>query len=202
MKIVRSAIVLAAMAVAMAVMMAAPAAAQQDADAQELAAYRLTKEGLDRYTATMRALPGELRRDPRFAEMGKLQAELDRLQEKDDPTDADVKRMEAIEARLEQLDEATDMSMSDGSLADIEAGIRKNPALAAAIKAGGMTPREYAKFTLVLFQASMAVGMQKAGLLKELPKEIAPANLKFVEQYEQELVKLQKDMEALAPGGR
>ena len=198
MKSVWSAIVVGAMAV----MMAAPAAAQQDADARELAAYRLTKEGLDRYAATMRALPGELRKDPRFAEMGKLQAELDRLEEKDDPTDADVKRMEAIEARLEELDQATDISMSEGSLAEIEAGIRKHPPLAAAIKAGGMTPREYATFTLVLFQASMAVGMQKAGLMKELPKEIAPENLKFVEQHEQELLKLQKEMEALAPRER
>lgn len=187
---------------AMAAMMTAPAAAQQDADAKALAAYRLTKDGLDRFTATMRALAGELRKDPRFAEMGTLQAELDRLQDKDDPTDADVKRMEALEARLGQLEEATDMSMGEGSLADIEARIRKHPPLAAALEAGGMTPREYATFSLVLFQASLAVGMQKAGLMKELPKEIAPENVEFVEQYEQELVKLQKDMEALAPGGR
>jgi hypothetical protein len=179
----------------------ANAAAAQDADAKELLAYRLTKENLDRYATVMKTLFVEVKKDPRFAEMGKLQAELDRLTDKDNPTAADERRMEELEARIEQLEEATDFGMNAGSLAEMEARIRKDPAISAAVKAGGMAPREYAKFTLVLFQASMAVGMQRAGLLKELPKDIAPENVRFVEQHEKELEALQRQMEALG-GGR
>lgn len=178
------------------------AAQQADADRKELAEYRLTSEGLDRYSAVLRALVGELRKDPRFQEMAKVEAEIRRLDSKDDPTDEEVTRLDELEERLAQLEESTDLSMSDGSLADIEAQIRKNPAMAAAVKAGGFTPREYAKFTLTLFQASMAVGMQKAGLLKEMPKDIPPENVAFVQQHEQQLAKLQQEMEALAPSGR
>jgi hypothetical protein len=176
------------------------AAAAQDADMKELSAYRLTKENLDRYGTVMKALFVEIKKDPRFAEMGKLQAELERLSSKDDPTAADERRMEELEARLEQLEEATDLAMNEDSLSDMEARIRTDPALSAAVKAGGMAPREYAKFTLVLLQASMVVGMQRAGLLKELPKDIAAENVRFVEQHEKELAALQRQMEALGEG--
>jgi hypothetical protein len=176
----------------------AGAAAVQDADEKELAAYRLTREGLDRYAAVMKALLVEMKTDPRFAEIAKIQAAIDRLQDKDELTAADEKRLEELEAKLEQLEAATALSLDDGSLADLEAQIRKNPAMTAALKTGGMAPREYAKFSIVLFQASMAVGMKRAGLLKELPKEIAAENVRFVEQHEKELEVLQRQLEALS----
>lgn len=180
----------------------AAARQQVDADTKELAAYRLTKEGLDKYTVVMHTLAVELPKAPAFQEMAKLQAEMERLNAKDELTAADEKRLEAIEARLERLESSVDLSMADGSLNDIEAQILKNRAMAAATKAGGMSAREYAKFTLALFQASMAAGMQKAGLLKELPKEISADNVQFALKHEQELLKIQQAMEALSPGGR
>jgi hypothetical protein len=176
----------------------AGATAVQDADEKELAAYRLTKEGLDRYAAVMKTLLVEMKTDPRFAEIAKIQAEIDRLHDKDELTAADEKRLEELEAKLEQLDTATALSLGDGSLSELEAQIRKNPTMTAALKTGGMAPREFAKFSIVLFQASMAVGMQRAGLLKELPKEIAAENVRFVEQHEKELEALQRQLEALS----
>jgi hypothetical protein len=176
-------------------------AASQDADAKELAGYRLTKEGLDRYVAVMHALAAEIKKDPRFAEMAKIQAEIERINSKDELTAADEKRLDELEDRLDRLEEATNLSMTDGSLSDLEAQIRKNPPMMAALKAGGMAPRDYAKFTVILFQASMAVGMKRAGLLKELPKDISAENVQFVEQHEKELEALRRQMEALS-GGR
>jgi hypothetical protein len=175
-------------------------AAAQDADAKELLAYRLTKENLDRYAATMKALFVEVKKDPRFAEMGKIQAEIERISDKDELTAADEKRLDELEARLEKLEEATDLAINERSLSGMEARIRTDPALSAAVKAGGMAPRDYAKFTIVLFQASMVVGMQRAGLLKEMPKDIAPENIRFVEQHEKELEAIQRQLEALGEG--
>lgn len=180
----------------------AAAAQQADADMKELAAYRLTKEGLDKYAVVLRTLVVELPKDPAFQEMAKLEAELERLDAKDELTAADEKRIDAIEARMEQLEGAVELSMTDGDLDDVEAQILKSRAMATAIKAGGMSAREYAKFTLALFQASMVAGMQKAGLLKELPKEISAENVQFALKHEQELQKIQQEMEALSPGGR
>jgi hypothetical protein len=186
---------------ALALMMSTGAHGAQSADEKELAAYRLTKEGLDRYTAVMHALVVEMKKDTRFQEMGKIQAEIERLNNKDELTAADEKRLDELEARLERLERETNISLQDGSLSDIESQIRKNPTAMAALKAGGMDARDYAKFTLLLFQASMAVGMQRAGLLKELPEGVSAENVKFVQQHEKELEALQRQMEALS-GGR
>jgi hypothetical protein len=105
--------------------------AAQDADATELAAYRLTKDTLDRYAVVMKTLVVEMARDPRFQEMRRIQSEIERLTRKDELTAVDEKRLDELEDRLERLEEATDLSLSDGSLSDFEARIRKDRAMMA-----------------------------------------------------------------------
>jgi hypothetical protein len=181
---------------------AAPHAAPQDPDLKELAAYRLTKATLDKYRAAMPAIAKALMADPRLQEAARLEAEREKLEMKDELTAADAARIEQIDARLEAIEQATELPFSEGSLSEIEAGIRARPALAAALQANGLAPREFATFTLVLFQASRVVGLEKAGLLKELPKEIARENVEFVRQHEAELAQMQKELEARAPGDK
>lgn len=183
-------------------LVASPAAAQPDADMKELQAYRLTKATLDRYRAAMPAIAKAIASDPRVQEAGRLQAELEKLEQKQELTAADEARIEQIQARLDELEEAADLPFSEGSLSEIEEGLRSRPPLAAALQANGLTPREFAKFTLVLFQAGMVVGLEKAGMLKELPEAVAKENIEFVRQHEAELEQMQKELEALAPGRR
>jgi hypothetical protein len=42
--------------------------------------------------------------------------------------------------------------------------------------------------------ASFAAGMQKAGMLKELPKEVNAENVKVILEHEAELQKLQEEL--------
>ena len=62
-----------------------------------------------------------------------------------------------------------------------------------------MSARDYSVFTLVLFQSALTAGLKKSGLLKELPKEVNPENVKFVEEHEKELEAMRRELEALAP---
>src|SRR5688500_8512426 len=75
--------------------------AQTDADMKELASYTLTLETLNKVDRAMRAAFVEMKKDPRFAEAAKLEAELKALKKKEEPTEADEKRQEELEQRLE-----------------------------------------------------------------------------------------------------
>jgi calcineurin-like phosphoesterase family protein len=72
------------------------------------------------------------------------------------------------------------------------------PAMANAIRSAGLTPREYSKISLVMFQAMMVHGFQKAAANKELPKEFAGSvlaeNIKFVADNEAEITRLLERM--------
>jgi len=165
-----------------------------DPDLREMAAYTLTLDTLNKVTRVNQALYAAMKKGPRYAEQTKLQAELDAIQKKDETTEADDKRQEAIEARLEALEKSDDDSMNMGdakNLDEMAARVQKFQPMLAALKAEGMAPREYAKFVMALIQAGFAAGMQKAGMLKETPAGINPANIKFVLEHEAELKKLQ-----------
>ena len=64
--------------------------------------------------------------------------------------------------------------------------------MVAALQREGLTPREYSKFLLAMFQASFAAGMQKSGLLKTTPDGTNPANIKWILDHEAELTAMQK----------
>jgi hypothetical protein len=86
------------------------------------------------------------------------------------------------------------------SLTDIEAAIRREPIMAGALKSAGMSPRDYAKFALAFFQAAMVSGMQKSGMVKEIPKELEAKinleNIKFVEAHDAEIKALMAELQA------
>ena len=188
---------------AAATIVAAIPAAAQDADAKELAAYRLTKANLDRYVQATRTMILEMQKDPKVQEAQKLAAEIKSLREKEELTPAEETRLENLIRKQEEQEEKEEstggLNFSEAkTLDDMEARLTQMPQAAAALKAAGFPPREYAKFTLVLFQSAMVAGFKKAGMVKELPKEVAPENVKFVEDHEKDLEAMRAEMEALA----
>ncbi len=184
----------------------AQTAAQADADAKEVAAYRLTTDNLKRATAATRGMVEELKKDPKFQQLARLGAEVDALEKaieaKDEPTDAELDKLATLKQQYETLEESMSAGMSMGdsdTLSDMERNVARFPALANSLRAAGMTPREYAKFTMAMITSAMAAGMKKAGLMKELPKEFSAENVEFVLAHEAELAALQKEWQALNP---
>jgi hypothetical protein len=54
---------------------------------------------------------------------------------------------------------------------------------------------------LSMMQAGMVAGFKKAGMLKEIPKDVSPENVKFMEEHEAQLKALQQEMEAASKKG-
>lgn len=176
---------------------AARHSAASDPDMKELASYTLTMDGLARMDRVNKAMFAAMQKDPKYAERIKLGKELADLKKKDETTEAEDKRIEQIEARIEQLDESNSSAdTSDAqTLGDMEKKIASIPFMSAALKQEGVSPREYAKFTMAMLQASfglMAKQMSaKAGKPFQAPDGVNPANITFVEQHQAELKKLQ-----------
>lgn len=178
----------------------AAAKVRSDADMKELATYTLTMDTLNKVDRVIQRVTAEMKKDPKVIETTKLKAELKALTDKDDTTEAEDKRMETIRERLEALESSDDnnsMSVGDGQdLNAMAAKIQALPAAASALRAEGLSAREFSKFMVALLQAGLAAGMQKAGLIKTTPEGTNPANIKFMLEHEAELQKMQKAWDA------
>jgi hypothetical protein len=173
---------------------------QNDADAQEVASYRLTMEAVNKMKVAWRAAAEEARKDPKYQELGRLESELETLRKKDEPNEAEQARIEELSTKQEQLKtelEGPGLFNDANTLNEMEAAVRKQPVLSVALAKAGMPPREFAKFTFAMVGAAFAAGMQKSGMLKELPKEVNPDNVKFILDHEVEFQKLQEEMKGL-----
>ena len=139
-------------------------AAQQTADDKEIYAYVLTMDKLHKVMRATRALHQEMLKDPRYKEMARLEAEIKKLEEKEETQDdglseADRERLDALREKHEQLEDGTEGPLDNaGTLNEMEAAARKNPALAAALQREGLSPREYAKFWIGFWSAGLAYG--------------------------------------------
>jgi hypothetical protein len=176
----------------------APPALSNDADTKEVAAYKLTMAAINKVDRAMRTAFVEMKKDPRFQERITLETELTTLRKKDEPTEAEQKRIEELEAKKEQLEASDPLQLNDAkNLDEMEAAIRKFPPLANALQQEGMTPREYSVLLMAMVQAAFAGGMQKSGMLKELPPGINAENVKFVLDHQAELQKMQQEWQTL-----
>jgi hypothetical protein len=180
----------------------APAGAQalKEADAKELASYRLSMDVVNKVAAATRMMMAELKQDPRFREAAKVDAEIKALEAKEETTEAEDATLEKLRARKEALSEAMKgLSMNNAeTLSDMEAQIRQVPPLMNGLRAADLPPRDYAKFMLAALQAGMVAGLKKQGMLKEVPKDVSPENVKFMEDHEAELQALQKEWAAFS----
>ena len=184
--------------------LSAQGARPSDADLKEIASYKLTMETVEKVKVATRAMIAEIKKDPKYQQLLKLEAEIDALEKKDDRTEAEDAKLAALNEEKEKLESASDGPLSLGqanSLSEMEANIRKSPPIANALQSAGMSPREYSTFMMAMIQASMVAGFKKAGMMKELPKEVNPENVKFIEEHEAELKAMQAEFEKLAKGG-
>lgn len=173
---------------------------QNDADAKEVASYRLTMEAFNRMKVAWHAAAEEAKKDPKYQELARLETELETLRKKDEPSEAEQARIEELSTKQEQLKNETEgpgLFNDANTLDEMEAAVRNQPLLSGALAKAGMPPREFAKFTFALVGAGFAAGMQKAGMLKEIPKGVNPDNVKFILEHEAELQQLQEEMKGL-----
>lgn len=192
----------AALAVASTMALAAPADAPQspaEADRQAIQSYRLTMPKLEQLSRAYIALARVAKADPRMQALKKVHAELDALHAKPELTDADERRIEQLEAEIAEIEERTDGVLDMGETQSIaEAALRldAHPEFAAAVKSAGLSTREFATLQMALFQAMFARGFLKAGTITEVPKDVNPENVKFLQDHEAEIQKMARQWEA------
>lgn len=152
-------------------------------------------------TIVMALLPSRLSAQTIAQEINQEQAELrqyrltmPKIRQMAAATLAFAKEVESNPALAKKLKENTDPEPR--TLADLVARIDKEPRLAAAVQAAGLTSREYATLTLCYYPAMFAYSAKKQGAIKELPKDILPDNVKLIESNEAELTRLNQELEA------
>ena len=183
-----------------------PATAQTlTADQKELASYTLTMPNVRKAATALQRLQEIAAKNPKIQQAAKLQAEIDVLEQKDTLTPAEEARLEKLLAQAEALDEEIDREVgmnADGSIDEIVARIEREPEAKAALAKEGLAPRDFAKTLLTLLQAAMIKGFSQGGKvdMAKLPPGVNPANIKFVEEHEAELKKLQAAL-GLGSGG-
>lgn len=192
-----------------------PLLAAQTADEKELAAYVLTMPTLNKVMAAMRVMAQEMRKDPKYQQLMKfdadieaLEKQLEPLQAKDETTPAEDKKIESLLEQVEKLREQKEQAeeaMSElvpmgnmRSLDDMERGMAKFPPMVRALKSQGLSPREYAKFMMVMLQAGMIYGFSQGKVdYAKLPAGVNPENIKFIIAHKAELDAMQKEFATL-----
>lgn len=192
-----------------------PLLAAQTADEKELAAYVLTMPTLNKVMAAMRVMAQEMRKDPKYQQLMKFDADieavekqLEPLQAKDETTPAEDKKIESLLEQVEKLREQKEQAeeaMSElvpmgnmRSLDDMERGMAKFPPMVRALKSQGLSPREYAKFMMVMLQAGMIYGFSQGKVdYAKLPAGVNPENIKFIIAHKAELDAMQKEFATL-----
>ena len=168
-----------------------PAAAQAaaDADTREVQAYRLTLPKLKQLNAAMADLRRQREADPAYQQVLKKKQELAVLSEKEAPTDSDQERMDQLEAELREAEETEDApeDTEDKSLTAMAQRMAADPRIAGALKRAGLAPREAATMQLAFIQVAFAVGLLESGTIKEMPKDVNPENVKFLQANRAEI---------------
>jgi TolA-binding protein len=188
-------------ALALAAGYAADVAAQKalSPDEKELAAYTLTMPTVRKVAAVTRTFVDEASRDPKVIESQKLEARLDLLKAKATRTEAENAEMKKLVDRImaleEEIDSVEDLQRGDQSLAEMEARLKKRPAVMRALAREGLTPREYVRCLMALFKAAIVEGFsQGKANLAALPPGISADHIRFIRENKTELDALQKEM--------
>lgn len=168
--------------------------AQSDPDLKELSTYTLTMDAIYKVNRVIMNVLTDMKKDPKVVQLVKLQADIKALKAKEERTEAEDQKLEALEAQEQQLDDQIDspLKLNDsGTLNDWARKLQKDPVVAAALQKEGMTAPAFTRAFTALLQASLAAGLQKAGV-KQTPEGTNPANVKLVIEHEAEIAKLQQ----------
>ena len=143
---------------------ASVASAQAPIDVYDLADYRLTPPVFEQFVQASGRIAEITRHDPAFTYAP--------LFTKDVALSGDAPAMAAgLIARLEN-----------------------HTGLSAALETAKLTPREYAKFAIVLLAAHVAHGFVKAGVLQRVPAGAPASNVEFVKAREAEVMAVLADL--------
>jgi alpha-galactosidase/6-phospho-beta-glucosidase family protein len=175
--------------------------AEIDRDVQELRAYRLTMPKVKQIAAATLAYAQAQSRDPRVQARRNREKELTALEAKSEArlTEAEQRRREELRAKLDAEDAEAARRGDDEepkTLGDMARRIDREPDLANAIRGTGLTTREYSMLTLSFFNAMFALNMKKTGAIKELPADILPENIAFIQSNEAELNQIFAQLQA------
>lgn len=175
--------------------------AEIDRDVQELRSYRLTMPKVREMAVATLAYAQAQSRDPKVQARRQREKELTALEAKSEArlTEAEQKRREELRAKFEAEDAEAERRGDDEepkTLSDMARRIDREPDLANAIRGAGLTTREYSLVTLSFFNAMFAHGMKKAGTIKEIPADILPENIAFIQSNEAELNSLFAQLQA------
>lgn len=183
-------------------LLALPSSAQtRDAEHGELASYTLTMATVRKVANAMKALNELEAKDPKMIELARLRKEIEALEGKDDLSEAEAGRIEKLRDRADRLDEELEQErpVSAGTLDGMELQIKKHPHAPAILAKEGITPREFARTVMCLFQAAMVVGFSQGQVdMTRLPPGVNPANVKFFQENRKELEALQRQMEGVS----
>jgi len=171
------------------------APAQADRDLQEVQTYRLSMEVVRKLTAVYKAAAAEEAKDPRRQQIARTKAELAALESKEEPTEAEQERMAALADEIERLEETAESGATlEGATTLTEMARRMDsvPAFAAAVRAAGMTTREFATAQLALLQTGIAYALLKSSSGKQPPPGVSKDNLEFMRLHEQEIEALRR----------
>lgn len=171
-------------------------ASSEAADEKEIAAYRLTTESLTKLKKVVRLAAEAEAKSPKVQVQIKLQAAVDSLRKKDELSDAEQARLEKLEQQLAKAEEEDDL-LADESLSQMAKKISEYKPIADALRQAGMTPREFAVWTMAYAEAAMAVSLKQAGMTKDIPKDVNLANVKFVEDHMAEITAMQQEYERI-----
>ncbi len=163
--------------------------AQAAKDSRELKDYQLTMPVIDKIAKANKTAKQAMAKDPKQQRLATLEAELAALTVREDLTEAEWKRMGVLEDEISRWDDddADDDLNGAGTISEFTRRVEVNPALAAAIRSVGLTPREYATALLALLQATLTDGLIEQKLLKQAPPEVSRHNLDFVRQHRAQL---------------
>jgi hypothetical protein len=149
------------LAVLMTIPVCAHATSQPRAfDAKELAEYRLTLPVFERFVDASDQIAAVTRGDQRFVEQPLFTRE------------------------VSVLGDATVMAR------ELETRLSNDSALAEALRAAGLSAREYTTFALTLFGARLAHGFMSSGALRSVPKGVATDNVQFVAEHISAVIKV------------
>ncbi|MGA8229974.1 MAG: hypothetical protein WB795_00730 [Candidatus Acidiferrales bacterium] len=140
----------------LAVAQSAPAGSppKENPDAKEVRDFRLTIAKLNRYEVATQGVAKVLHDHPEIK-----------------------KKMDAGPAASEDQTDKGEHKL-DQSVKHVEAF----PEIASAVKASGLSVREYVVMTAVLMNSMMMVALKKQGMIQEYPPNISPENAAFLEQ--------------------
>lgn len=131
---------------------------------RDLALYRLTAPVFDQFAEASRLIGAATRADPRFG---------------DDPL---------FTPEVALHGDAREVA------ARLDARLQDEPVLAHALRAAGITSREYTKFALGLLAAKLAHGFLASGVLQKVPDGPAADNVRFVDEHQREVSAVLKEL--------